>query len=223
MLLVFPVISVITFNTLSLNFERQVIENNSNEITKGTIYYESDKNTIIDVNYPLHQIMIISKNIMIIYYPEQKKAFRFITKNPLPPIFVHSILMSLKDDFGLTEMDFKLSDNEIRNDTLYTYWDPPEIAKKILGKYIIGIENDKLVYVEIKNSKNKVIAKSYYSNHIPIGEKFIALKIYSESFNNSQIFKEYISYSDVKFNIKFPDYISNFKIPEEISIKDIEW
>jgi len=209
-------------NILILDFERKVIENNTTEVTKGIIYFQKSKNTIIDVTYPLHQIMIIQNNELIFYYPEQKKAVKIISKNPIPPIFIFGILLSMQEDYGLSKLGYKLIGNSVKNDTLFTYWSPPKNIEKVAGKQVLGTIKDRIVYVETRNPKEEIVSKVLYSNFKVVGESQIALSVYSEVYNESKVIKEYISYSNVKWNEKLPNWVEIFKIPESIEMKIIK-
>ena len=210
-------------DTLSLKFERKTVQDDSTEIVKGIAYYKAPQRVFIQVQEPINQIMFIDQKVMLIYYPVEKKAFRIKTKGPIPMPFVQTILSVMKDDFGLTEMGYTLAKHERKGDTLYTYWDPPDKLKKNVGKFILGTTNGVLVYAEAREPKGEVAGKSFYKKHTELAGKYFPLEIRSEIHDGSKCIEEHVSYSDVKLNISPPDGTVNFKLPDSVPVKEVEW
>jgi len=212
-----------TPDTVSLEFERKVIQGDSTEFAKGTVYYQAPQKVFIEVQDPISQIMIIDGEVMLIYYPIEKKAFRIKAKGPIPIPFVQSILSVMKDDCGLTEMGYTLVKHEIERDALYTHWAPPRKLKKHLGKFILGTKNGLLIYAEARKPDGKTAAKSFYKKHTKLAGKYFPLEVRSEIYDGSNRTEEYVAYSDVKLNISLPDRIVNFKLPDSIPVRETEW
>jgi len=210
-------------NTLSLKFEREVIQSDSTEIVKGLAYYQSPKKVFIEVQEPISQIMTIDGDVMTIYYPVEKKAFRIKAKGPIPMPFIQTILSVMKDDYGLTEMGYTFANHEKKGDTLYTYWNPPKKLKKHLGKFVLGTADGLLVSAEARGPKGKTVAKSLYSKHTKLGEKYFPLEVRSEIYAESNRTEEHVTYSDVKFNVSLPAEVISFKIPDSVTVKEIDW
>jgi outer membrane lipoprotein-sorting protein len=210
-------------DTISLKFERKVVQNNSTEIVKGIAYYSSPQRVFIEVQQPLKQIMIVEKNVLTIYYPAENKAFRIKSKGPIPMPFIQAILSAMKDDYGLTEMGYNLAKHEKKGNILYTYWDPPKEHKKELGRFILGTENGLLNYAEALDPKGETIIKSFYGKHAEFNGKHFPLEARSEIFEGSKKNEEYVTYSEVKFNVPLPKEVINFRIPDSVPVKKIEW
>ena len=210
-------------DTISLKFERKVVQNNSTEIIKGIAYYRSPQRVSIEVQQPLKQIMIVEKNVLTIYYPAENKVFRIKSKGPIPMPFIQAILSAMKDDYGLTEMGYNLTKHEKKGNVLYTYWDPPKEHKKQLGRFILGTENGLLNYAEALNPKGKTVIKSFYGKHTEFNGKHFPLEARSEIFEGSKKNEEYVTYSEVKFNVPLPKEFINFRIPDSVPVKEIEW
>lgn len=210
-------------DTISLNFERKVMQGNSTEIVKGIAYYQSPQKLFIEVKHPINQIMIIDGGVMLIYYPLEKKAIRYKTRNQIPIPFIQTMLSIIKDDYGLTEMGYTLKKHKTEGDNLYTYWEPPRELRKRLGSFILGTANGRLVYVEAKNPKGKTVAKSFYEKYIELMGKNIPMEIHTDIYNEGKIKAEDVAYSKVKLNVALPEEVVNFKLPESISVKEIEW
>ena len=152
--------------TLSLDFTRELTENNKTEHIVGTLYYDvKGSRVVVEVTQPLQQIMIVKGNVLEIYYPVEKQAFRFISEGRVPLPFVESILQSTQAEYGLTAIGYTLDKHDVVDEALYTYWEPPKEAKNKLGPVILGIRDDRLVSAEVKNPKGHIIGRSRYENH----------------------------------------------------------
>ncbi len=210
-------------DTLSLKFEREIVQDNSTEIVKGSAYYQAPQKIFIQVESPINQIMLIGGMVMLIYYPMESKAFRIKASNPISMPFVQMILSVAKDDYGLVEMGYPLGKHERKGDILYTYWDPPRKLSKKLGKFILGTSNGMLVYAEARDPKGKTAAKSFYKNHKELNGRHFPMETMSEIYSGSNVTKERIVYSDVEFDVPLPDEVVNFKLPDSIPVKEVEW
>ena len=137
--------------TLSLDFKRELTENDKTERTAGTLHYDAEAaRVIVEVTEPLKQIMIVKGKVVEIYYPVENQAFRFTFEGRIPLPFVESILQSTQAEYGLTTIGYSLDRHEIVDDVLYTYWTPPEKAKDKLGTVILGSRDDRLISAEVK-------------------------------------------------------------------------
>ena len=210
-------------DTISLKFERKVVQDDSTEIVKGVVYYQAPLKAFIEVQEPVKQIMLVDGEVMLIYYPVEKKAFRIKAKGLIPMPFIQNILSIMKDDYGLTETGYTLTKHERKGDTLYTYWAPPRKLKKHLGKFILGTANGVLVYAEAKNPKGKTAAKSFYKKHIELAGKQFPLEVRSEIFGGPKRTEEFVTYSEVEFNISLPDRVTSFKLPDSVPVDEVEW
>ena len=210
-------------NTFSAKFNREFVEHNKKEVVKGTIYYRAPKKVIAEVDTPIEQVMAVIDKVMLIYYPNEKKAFRIKSKNPIPPPFIQTIIGSMKEDYGLIESGYTLVKHEKKGDTIYTYWKPPSKHKKVLGSFILGTVSNKIVSAEAHQPDGRVAVKSVYRKHIKFGEKYIPREVFTEFYGESGVTQEHVIFSDVKFNPTLPDRVLNFRIPDSIPVKEVEF
>ena len=67
--------------TLSLEFTRELTENGKTEHIAGTLHYDvKAARVVVEVTKPVKQIMVVKDNVLEIYYPVEKQAFRFISE-----------------------------------------------------------------------------------------------------------------------------------------------
>ena len=212
--------------TLSLDFTREVTENDKTERIAGTLHYDAKAaRVVVEVTQPLNQIMIVKDKFLEIYYPAEKQAFRFISEGRIPLPFVESIIQSTQVEHGLTAIGYSLEKHDIVNEVLYTHWEPPKKAKDKFGPIILGMQNDRLISAEIKNSKGYIIARSHYQNHSKIGISYIPMVVTSSAYDSKSevIQHEHIVYSNPQVNVESPNPILSFAIPESVEVKEVKW
>ncbi|MDE0087438.1 MAG: hypothetical protein OXU23_17080 [Candidatus Poribacteria bacterium] len=212
--------------TLSLDFTRELTENDKTEHIAGTLHYDiKAARVVVQVTKPLKQIMVVKDKVLEIYYPEEKQAFRFVSEGRIPLPFIQSILQSTQAEYGLTAIGYSLNKHDIVDEVLYTYWKPPEKAKDQLGTVILGMRDDKLISAEVKNPKGHIIARSFYQNHSKIGINYIPMKVTSSTYGvKSEVLQfETIIYSNPQVNEKTQNPILNFRIPESVKVKVVKW
>ncbi len=212
---------------LSLDFTRKLTENEKTEHIVGILHYDVAKwRVTIEVTQPVKQIMVAKDNILEIYYPVEKQAFRFISEGPVPLPLVESILQATQAVYGLTAlMGYTLDRHDVVDGVIYTYWDPPEKEKDKLGIIILGKRDDRLISAEVKNTEGHLIAKTRYQNHSKIGINYIPMKVtFSAYGTKSEVLRhEKIVYSNPQANVDPPNPMLNFTIPESVEVKEIKW
>lgn len=212
--------------TLSLDFTRELTENDKKETITGTLHYDvKAARVVVEVTEPLKQIMIVQEEVLEIYYPLENQAFRFTAKGRIPLPFVESIIQSTQSEYGLTAIGYSLDKHEIADDVLYTYWTPPEKAKDKLGAVILGSRADRLISTEVKTPDGKLAAKSYYRNHTKLGDNYIPMEVTSSLYGpESEVLEhEHVVYSNPQLNPQPPPLILQFEIPKSAKVKETEW
>ena len=212
--------------TLSLDFTRELTENDKTEHIAGTLHYDaSATRVVVEVTEPLKQIMVVKDKELEIYYPVEKQAFRFISEGRIPLPFVESIVQSTQAEHGLTAIGYSLEKHDIVDEVLYSYWSPPKKAKDKLGTIILGMQDDRLISAEVKNPKGHIIARSHYQNHSKVGMNYVPMMVTSSTYGEkSEVLQyEHIVYSNPQVNVNPPNQILNFAIPESVEVKEVKW
>ena len=229
LLLIFLLVDVLyaaPLKTLSLEFTRELTENGKTEHIAGRLHYDvKAARVVVEVTKPVKQIMVVKDNVLEIYYPVEKQAFRFISEGRVPLPFVESIIQTTQAEYGLTAIGYTLDKHDVVEEVLYTYWKPPEKAKDTLGSVILGMHNDRIISAEIKNPEGYIIGRSRYENHSKIGINYIPMAVTSSTYDaKSEVIQhEQIVYSNPEVNMKTPNPMLNFTIPESVEVKESKW
>lgn len=220
------VLHAVPLQTLSLNFTRELTENDKTEHIAGTLHYDTKATrVVVEVTEPLKQIMVVQDKALEIYYPVEKQAFRFISEGRIPLPFVESIVQSTQAEHGLTAIGYSLEKHDVVDKVLYSYWSPPKKAKDQLGTVILGMQDDKLISAEVKNSKGHIIARSHYQNHSRLGVNYVPMMVTSSTYGEKSevLQREQVVYSNPLVNTDPRNPILNFAIPESVEVKEIKW
>ena len=212
--------------TLSLDFTRELTENNETEHIAGTLHYDVNAaRVVVEVTQPLKQIMVVKDNLLEIYYSVEKQAFRFTSEGRIPLPFVESIIQSTQAEYGLTAIGYTLDKHDVVDEVLYTYWMPPKKAEDKFGTVILGMHDDHLISAEVKNPKGHIIARSHYRNHSKMGPNYIPMTVTSSTYDEkSEVLQhEQIVYSNPQVNVDPPNAMLNFAIPESVKVKVVKW
>ena len=117
--------------TLSLDFTRELTEKDKTERIAGTLHYDvKAARVVVEVTKPLKQIMVAKGNILEIYYPEQKQAFRFISEGQIPLPLAETIIQSTQAEYALTAIGYTLDKHNVVDEVLYTYWATTRESKR---------------------------------------------------------------------------------------------
>lgn len=209
-------------SSLRGHFERIFDDGQSVDSINGEFYYFDHSKIFFDIKYPLHQIMIIDNKITIIFYPSSRKAFRLESANPIVLPLIPGLIAAIKSDYGLSDIGFKLLNQEIKGDTIITFWSHPELKEKI-GNYEIAEVNDHLVYSIYEAPDGLASNKTNFSKFISAKGFDFPTKIESEIYSRERYALEKVTLDDVEVNETIPAKISNFKIPESVQIEEKKW
>lgn len=208
---------------LVVNIERTVRSENKAETVKGLIFYQPPDDILLHVTEPVNQWIRFRDQSLLIYYPEHKQAFRILGNAPFTLLFFQAFVGVMQEGLGLTEMGFTLSRSEIRNDTLITYWLPPEKAKRMLGPVLIGMINDRISFMEVRNGKGKIIGRLNYGDYRKVSDVWLPLKISAFRVWGRDTTFETVTYSNPRMNVNLPQEVIDFKIPEDTEVREVRW
>jgi len=131
---------------------------------------------------------------MEVYYPNEKKAFRFTSKTPFQLSFFNAFIGVSKKDYGLLDMGYSLYSRITQGDTVVTKWSPPRSTSKQLGTFILIYAKGKLSSAELLSPKGASITKTFFSNHIKYNKIYYPLEISTVRYFETDTTYEEISY-----------------------------
>lgn len=190
---------------------------------KGKFYYTSPNQIFFEITYPVHQIMRIVDKVTQIYYPESRKGFILESTNPVIIPLIPGLLSAIRPDYGLSILGFKLKDQQMKGDTLLTFWAHSKLPEKI-GRFTVAQVNNRLKYTYYEAPDSVSYTKTFFSDYIPTNENiFFPGKINTKIYMKSTLAFEKIRLSNLKVNKGVPQEISHFKIPDEATIVKRKW
>lgn len=218
-------LSAQTINTIAVGFTKTTEKGSSKEVVKGNLYYLTSKDIVLKVVEPVTQWIVFKERTMLIYYPDEKTAFQFKSKNPFFLPSSQMFIGTVQKDIGLllSGIGFNLVRNEVKQDMLLTYWEPPQSSKKILGNIVIGLNNNMLALIKIYNPKGELVSEITYRNYFKHGVWSFPMEVISVQHRKGGYITEKVIFSNPKFNAELPEEVINFNLPVNIKVKEIEW
>ncbi len=212
-----------SLKSLQVDFSRSVRTTTGDNTSFGTIYYSESGLFKLKITEPLNQWLFFNGDNYEIYYPDDKKAFRFFSKLPTGLPFFETFIGVIKEDYGLSDIGYTIEKHEVRADTLFMYWKPPDYLKENFGRYLICYLENKIILASSKNAEHEVTVRSYYSDHVEFNSVYFPMTIKTVKYTRSDSTVETVNYSGEIFNQDLPENILDMKIPSDIAVKEIEW
>gem|GEM_PF-6200575 len=200
------------FLNLKIGFERRIVSEGREEVIRGVIYYFEGRK-LVEVSFPLHQIMYLQKKRLLIYYPEREKAFEIIS--PLGaslPFFDLFLLPSNKGFFK--DKGFIVSEKKRG----YVKYSVPSGMDSVVDEVELFLDelNRLRKLVEKKDGYPGMVAE--FSNFVEFMGFPYPLKITIKGKK-----KEEIKFSNPEFNVRLPEWVKNFQIPPGTEIERIKF
>ena len=213
------------FETMDVRFERELInEPNEKDVSKGIVFYrQSDARLVVEVYYPINQIIVISGKNFLLYYPDQKSAVEIESSIPLSLPFVATMIAPYRPNYGLSDMGFQLDKSERRGDTLVSTWNSPTKAKDIVGNFKLIEFKRRIIYAESFKPDGQIATTASFTNYKRVGFVNVALDVVSTVFKQKGNEIEKLHFIEPHFNEPIPDSIINFTLPTGTPIKRVKW
>jgi len=191
------------------------------EEISGKFYYAgSDKFLLYFTQQPVKQFFTFNNDTLILYYPEDKIAFKIKLNYPLFNIR-NKLSFFLDKELNFTNLGFLFVNKASIADTSYTYWVPKndKIGIKVI---IIGKIENNISSIEIKDAQNQS-TKVLYNKYIKFKSLFLPTDVKIIEFWKNDTITEHYRYQNLQFNSELPDSIRNFTIPKGTKIKTVIW
>lgn len=210
--------------TFVADLHREYTTAGQKETLDGKIYYDAKtQKVIVEVINPIHQWMLLQKFDTLIYYPQEKRAFHIQSASDAVLPFFQLFIGCLKEDMGLGELGYTFSKYEKQDGVLISLWIPPERFSKILGDVVLKFQSNKLQEVQYKTPKGDLFSRGEFGRHVPFGGYFFPLEITVTQLIGWKKSTERVSYQNPQFNPPLPASIREFKIPEDVPVKNVIW
>lgn len=211
------------FESLIVDFVREYNNGPTKERSSGKIYYHRSGKLVINVTDPLEQIMVFSEKTLVIYYPEDKRAFQIESEMPFSLPFVSALIGSFRPNYGLDDMGYKLEHTERKGDTLISHWNPPNLVRPILGKSTLVEHKRTLIYAESRRASGEILTSAVFRDHMRKGNLILALHVETNHFHKEGVEIERLWFKNPEFNKPLPDSLMNFQIPAGTPTKNVKW
>jgi hypothetical protein len=206
---------------ISLNFTKTDYQFLKLDTIKGNIFYNKKK-TILEVLYPIHQIFFYEGTDLNIYYPDEARVIKIYTSTQSFLPFFQLFVGIIKDEFSPARMGCEIGEQLFKDDTLVVNWIPTEKVKDIVGKVVVKLVDNNVVYIENYHVTGTMANKIYYSDFKEFQSTPIPMKIVSMNYGEP-VFREEVQFSNIRTGPGIDKEIDTFTIPNGTEIKEIYW
>ena len=173
------------------------------------------------ITFPVNQILEFTKKETQIYYPDEKKAIIMLNKEA---ISAGNFMEPATKKLDLKAMGFKLEDSKKSSNGVKELWVPANIAGAPIKSIAIERDSDgRLLKMEMRDKNNSVMTRLEYSHYGDLDGKKVPFYIKTYAGNEKDSYEEMIKLSAAQENAKLPDIIQNFKIPDGVEIKKVQF
>ena len=213
--------------TLIVDFSRKTVSSSGEELIHGTIYFKAPEDVIITVDSPVVQWSIFEGANLLIYYPTERRAFRFISRNRLMIPFAQSFIGLVREDFGLSDAGFLLQEHRKRGDVLITVWRPPRAVRAYIGEARIGMQryDEKVhpLFLELLDPEGNLLTRTTYLEYREDLEPSFPGRILILQNGEDGEVRDEIRYSGHRINQILPSEVTGFQLPSDVSVKEVKW
>jgi hypothetical protein len=214
--------SQFTLSTIMIN------KSTTKEVVKGNLYVVNERVLIFEVSDPVNQLMWFKPDTVDIYYPDEKKLFRILSHDTLPTQKTSiSGVFNMDFEHQLHLAGLKVYKARRSADTIMFYWEfkqasrntsrntrnTPEIVTGRIGEdFVLYRTQTKGLKIEFQLGKYETLgAKRYPSFLRSVVEQGRMKKI------------EELRLAGVKTDAPLPNYLADFRIPADATIKTVQW
>jgi len=195
--------------------EREVIFKDRTETFAGKFYLKFPDYFFLSVHSPLNQIIISRGDTTLVYFPDVRKAFQSLVKNPFDPELAGSLFQAQRG-WDLRGIGYTLSKEEAEGDTILRHWVPQQRAA--VGAVAVREWKGRVVGVEVFDGDGRRMVETRYLRFLQSGELSIPTRIVSISLADGDTLSETIRYRRLRVNEEVPDSILNYRLPEDVEI-----
>jgi hypothetical protein len=212
-----------SLQTLSVDFVRRSGSEQAPEEVRGTLYFQAPERVLIRVSQPTLQWSEFAGRNLLIYYPEERRAFRFISRNRLLIPFARSFLGFLRPDFGLADAGFSLKQSRKRGDLLVTVWEPPRALRGYVSQALVGTDRGGPVFLELEDREGRMVSRTEYTAPSTVGGLTFPGRIVVVQRSEGDETREESFYTNHQVNLPLPSEATDFRLPEDVPVQELQW
>ena len=207
---------------ISANLVSRQVQNGKSVTIKGEIFYQRNGNLTTHFIYPKEYVMM-GNNVgeTKIYDPISNTVIKY--QNQLlstQSSQFYYFLSGKVSDMGLTAIGYVQEKTKYESGLMMSDWKlkKPD-AKALIQKVKLVFNNNKPVYMDYKDSKNKIIRKVYYYNYVALDNIEFPGTTTEIQYSGKDSTVSKTSYENFKTNEQANSSYFNFTIPANAKIQ----
>lgn len=182
------IISAQTIQSLYANFELTITDSEKNT-SNGFLIYKEPGILYLEVTYPINQLMLFKNDTLRIFYPSTERLMEIPNSTYANIPFFKVLINNVEGKIQPIEYGFIFQSSNIKNDTLYITYRPPEQLEKQFGKSVHVYFQRDLFYNYMLDPRNNLIARIDFENYKAVESFKLPHKITIKTLTGKNSFK----------------------------------
>lgn len=220
----FPAFALLVLNTGPCLLQSQftlstttVNRTTTREVVQGNLYSLENSVVIFEVSSPVNQLMWLKKDTVDIYYPEENKLFRILTRDTLPGANTSvSRFLNYDLEHRLHRAGFVTLKATYKADTVFHHWE-----KKGFPEIITGNVDEDLVLFRSSGRGWSLEFKTWDHREIE-GKRYPHFLRTTVTRGRTKRVEE-LRLASILLNRPLPERLAGFSIPPDAEVKRVEW
>ena len=188
------------------------------QLSKGRFYYDRRSEKLaLRLSFPYRELYVFHDTALYRFTDSNGQwVFQRRTRSPfLPKLSPYGLLLEGKmSDFGLEKLGFKVSKVERQDSLVISTWDPPWLARKLLGKVRVATHKGRLFGVIFYTPDDSVRVKQFYEDYRPIKGLYFPHRIVQFAYQAGKETIQVTTYRHVVIDEKGHDRWYDFQLPD---------
>lgn len=210
-----------------LDFVQLATDGQAVERLEGRLYFQSPDFIALEFHFPINQLIILSGDGTLIFYPDTLEAFQFPPDSAAVIPISSQFQSTMSQDRGLAQAGFELDLMQVtENNVILSRWTPPPFNLSAIKDVQLYTSADgHIIRTETRGDKETIMASVDYSNFHKDGRHSFPGLIVSRQYNRNQelVSEMTVEYRNIAFNVALPPEIVDFSLPEGSDLKVLEW
>ena len=204
---------------MSGKFYRTLTEEGDTERVSGTLYLQPGQNFFLEVTTPVHQIVTLRAETLILYYPERQLAFKLRSSLQMLPL--GSQVFALNEQDLLKQSGFVFLNREARGDTTWSFWSHPQehltlklgtVQNRLVRLTLENTEKQRIFFQVVVNEYREIQPGLWFPSSIQTLDATTATPII-----------EKVAFRDLRLTSEVPHWVQSFVLPPQTEVRIRGW
>ncbi len=187
------------------------------QLTRGRFYYDRrSEKLLLRLSFPYRELYVFHDTSVYHFIDSNGQwLFHRRSRSPiLPRLSPYGLLLEGKmTDFGLNKLGYKIDKIEKQDSLVVSTWNPPWIARKVLGRVRVATHKGRLFGVVFYDGEGNLRAKQFYEDYRPVKGLYFPHRIVQLTYQDEKEAIQVTTYQNVIVDEKDNDRWYDYQLP----------